>query len=262
MLPLEEEEDGLPPEELLRLDDGTLLPPELTEIRSLLQLQASLLSHSPSDEEGLFVPEAGLSEDELQRTAKLHALHAMKAEYVADCLLGFDEGLLFLHDKVLDHERLVRKLSEVRKRKAVRPVGKCRFDESFYVSDEEDNGSSSKDQRSRVEERAAPMDEMRELLAMDADDPGSWCDANVSDQREGDAAGKALAGTMDSSEDEEVIDQKVAESRQQIKSWVRALEVGSREPALPAILGVKPLTSKYSQRLRGTAAASQLRASK
>ena len=34
--------DGLPEEELLRLDDGTPLPVELAELRTLLTLQASV----------------------------------------------------------------------------------------------------------------------------------------------------------------------------------------------------------------------------
>ena len=40
----EEEELDLPKEELLRLDDGTPLPEELTELRALLQLQATFVS--------------------------------------------------------------------------------------------------------------------------------------------------------------------------------------------------------------------------
>ena len=39
----DDDELALPTEELLRLDDGTLLPEELTELRTLLQLQASFV---------------------------------------------------------------------------------------------------------------------------------------------------------------------------------------------------------------------------
>ena len=42
---------ALPTEELLRLDDGTLLPEELTELRTLLQLQASFLGRGGEAEE-------------------------------------------------------------------------------------------------------------------------------------------------------------------------------------------------------------------
>lgn len=84
------------------------------------------------------------SDDSRSFSSRLHALHAMKAECVGDCLMEFDESLLFLHDKVLDHERLVRKLAELRTLRAVRPLSKCRFDESFVVSDDEDHICSNR----------------------------------------------------------------------------------------------------------------------
>ena len=241
----EEAEDGLPTEELLRLDDGTLLPPELAELRSLLQLQASLLT--PAADDDLQLDNEEPTENELRSRAKLHALHTMKAEYVSDCLMAFDESLLFLHDKVLDHERLVKQLADLRKLKVVRPSGKCRFDESVGVGDDEGDD---------VRGRSADPDvnDLRALLDDDADEPGAWCEANES--RPSDTA--RTAQDADATDEEELLDQKVAESRQQIKSWVRALEEGSREPkaALPAILGAKQV-SKFSQRLRGNTAAWQ-----
>ena len=67
----DEAEEGLPDEELLRLDDGTLLPAELAEVRSLLQLQASLLEESNGDGEELLLDEdETVSEDELRSKAK------------------------------------------------------------------------------------------------------------------------------------------------------------------------------------------------
>eukprot|EP00966_Prymnesium_polylepis_P062682 1455072-Prymnesium_polylepis.1 len=75
---IEEAEDGLPQEELLRLDDGTPLPAELTELRSLLQLQASLATPAQGEEDAMLADDEA-SEEELRSKAKLHALHAMKA---------------------------------------------------------------------------------------------------------------------------------------------------------------------------------------
>ena len=46
-----DDELALPTEELLRLDDGTLLPEELTELRTLLQLQASFVGRGGEAEE-------------------------------------------------------------------------------------------------------------------------------------------------------------------------------------------------------------------
>ena len=86
---------------------------------------------------------AGLSLDRLALPGRLHALQTMKADYVTDCLMAFDESILFLHDKVLDHERLVKRLADMQKRKAVLPRGKSsRFDEAIELSDEEEDGSA------------------------------------------------------------------------------------------------------------------------
>ena len=244
----EEAEEGLPTEELLRLDDGTVLPAELAELRSLLQLQATLLAPVPDDD--LLLDDEEPSEDELRSKAKLHALHTVKAEYVTDCLMAFDECLLFLHDKVLDHERLVKQLADLRKQKMVRPSGRCRFDESVCVSDDEDEDAG----RSAIAHAQPDVNDLRALLAEDADEPGAFCDAKESGPS---SARRATEGT-DLTDDEELLDQKVVESRQQIKNWVRALEEGSRDQALPAILGAKQV-SKFSQRLRGNTAAWQQR---
>ena len=90
----------LPAEELLRLDDGTTLPPELAEFRALLTLQAQLLA-----EEAAQPRAAGDGDDALDAYG---ALRVAKLSHVRDCLLEFDDAVLFLHDRLLDHERMCR----------------------------------------------------------------------------------------------------------------------------------------------------------
>ena len=83
----ENEESGMladfPEEELLRLDDGTPLPAQLTELRSLLQLHALAAS-----------TEIVAPDDDPDAAERLAELAATKAEMLRDCLLDFDEGLL------------------------------------------------------------------------------------------------------------------------------------------------------------------------
>ena len=97
--------------------------------------------------------------------------------------------------------------------------------------------------------------ELSALLA--TEEAGAWCDADVLE------SGDALSTTGDAAggDDEESLDQNVAESRQQIKMWLRALENGDREPlppVLPPIRGPMP-TSNYSMKLRGSTASWQRR---
>ena len=63
------------------------------------------------------------SDDDPEAAARLDR-RGPKADMLRDCLLDFDEGLLLLHDKLLDHESLVKRLNAVRKRKtAIRRDG-------------------------------------------------------------------------------------------------------------------------------------------
>lgn len=235
-------DDGLPAEELLRLDDGTALPAELAELRSMLQLHQSLMGAS----------ERAASDDpeEEALAERLAALHAAKAEQVRDCLLAFDDGLLFLHDRLLDHEVLVKRLAAVRKQRTAVPAGKCRFDESVAVDDDDP----------ALGNRAAESDDddldLNSLLSVDS------AATMVKQQRSrrapsGSSGEQALAGRAATGmgpaacdeDDEEALDQKVAASRQNIKTWLRAREAGDRSAPLPGAGEARP-TAKYSQRLR------------
>ena len=117
-----------PEEELLRLDDGTPLPAALTELRSLLQLHAAATSE----------PVVEPDDDDPQAAARLAELAATKADMLRDCLLDFDEGMLLLHDKLLDHEQLVKRLTAVRKRNVAVPAGKFAYDEAVSFDDDDD----------------------------------------------------------------------------------------------------------------------------
>lgn len=250
-----EETTGLPAEELLRLDDGTPLPAELAELRALLQLQASLATSAQreeEEEEEADTPPGGSTEEELRRMARLRALSDVKAEYVGECLLAFDDGLLFLHDRLLDHERLCRQLDAVRRRSAALPAGRCRFDESVTIDDDDDDG------KQRV---VGGMDDIKSELAalLEDEEAGAWCKADVALDAATEAADAADAADSGGGDEEEVLDQKVAESRQQIKMWIRARKSGDREPVPPVLPPVRGGPPKYSQRLRGEAASWQRR---
>ena len=115
-------------DELLRLDDGTPLPPELSEIRSLMLLKSEL--------EGAPAAEPSAEENSSPGAARLAALQAQKAAHVADCLLAFDDASLFLHERVLEHERLVERLSALRRRGQTKRAAPQRaFDEAFEADD-------------------------------------------------------------------------------------------------------------------------------
>jgi hypothetical protein len=79
-------------DERLRLDDGTALPPELADFRSML-----LLARAAAEE----AAEPAVSVD-------LARLHQQKALEMRDCLMSFDDAVIFLHDRLLDHEALCR----------------------------------------------------------------------------------------------------------------------------------------------------------
>lgn len=197
----EEEIEGLPEEELLRLDDGTVLPVELAELRTLLQLHQA--QHSSSDE----------TDD-----PRLAAIAEAKAEAMRDLLLGFEENILLLHDKLLDHEVQCRRLDAVRRRrKAALPVARRRggvgdhFDEACAIDDDD-----------RDEEGALGLDD---LLTLDG--PGG---TGVGGKGRGDLE---AVGEVEGEEDEERLDQRVAASRQQIKLLLRAYTQGKTEHAAP-----------------------------
>ena len=194
-----EEANGVaefPDEELLRLDDGTRLPAELTELREMLKLFAAATAEAQ--------PSADADEDP-EHASQLAAIASAKADMLRDCLLDFDEGMLMMHDKLLDHEALVKQLQAVRKGKEAKIAGKADYDEAINIDDDNDDDDDIG---------------LADLLAMDA--PGGAGGDN----------GGADAAT-DDAEDEETLDQKVSTSRQQIKAWVRALEQGKQDGVPP-----------------------------
>ena len=198
-----------PEEERLRLEDGTLLPPELTELRALLELTAASSASS-----AVPAPEA---DADPEHAAQLAAIATAKADMLRDCLLEFDEGMLLLHDKLLDHEQLVKRLDALRRSKAAVPAGKLAFDEAVDFEDDEE------DQDELVG--------LSDLLAADA--PGGAGAASSVEDRgcRGGGTSQVSAAEAESSEqeDEETLDQRVSTSRQQIKAWLRALEQGKQE---------------------------------
>lgn len=243
----------IPDEELLRLDDGTPLPPELSELRALLELHTSFASEEASSAD---------TSDDPEHAAQLAAIASAKINMLRDSLLAFDEGLLLLHDKLLDHERLVRQLAAVRQQsKAAMPAGKVAFDEAIELND------------------AAAEDDaigLNDLLAAEA--PGGAGAGDCAPQSSHSApnsSGGASGAADDEEEDEETLEQRVTTSRQQIKAWVRALQEGkqhqchsgaasgSRPPLPPVRPPVKARGgASYSMRLRertATWAARELR---
>ena len=244
-------------EELLRLDDGTLLPAELTELRSLLQLHAAARTENDEAQAAL----SGLTDDP-EHAAQLAQLAAAKAEMLRDCLLAFDEGMLLLHDKLLDHEALCKRLAAVRRRKASQPTGRLDFDEAVTFDDGDDGGDGEGGGGGGGGDAGGSDDDddaldLSDLLKLDA--PGGAGPRRPQSTRPvGSASGIASTTPLDGSaalpptadatagaataaattaaattvpeeeggEDEEALDQKVAASRQQLKTWVRALEQG------------------------------------
>ena len=208
----------IPEEEMLRLDDGTPLPAELSELRALLQLHSATAAEAQPNADA----------DDPEQAAQLAALASAKADMLRDCLLEFDEGMLLMHDKLLDHEALVKRLHEVRKTKTVKLAGRVDYDEAIDVGDDDDDDLS-----------------LADLLAVDL--PGG-------------AGGRSSdnGAAADDREDEELLDQRVSASRQQIKSWVRALEEGKKEKRrLPQS---EPLSEPLSEIPVGLAAQARLAA--
>ena len=61
--------------------------------------------------------------------AGLAALREQQRRHLNDCLLAFDDSVLFLHSQLLEDERLGRRVSALRRRKQVVPAGRFRYDE-------------------------------------------------------------------------------------------------------------------------------------
>ena len=198
-------QQGLPEEELLRLDDGTRLPAELSELRTLLQMHAAAAAEAQPTADS----------DDPEHASQLAAIACAKADMLRDCLLGFDEGMLLMHDKLLDHERMVKRLEAMRRVNA-QPGRKHAYDEAVAVADDDDEIDLS------------------DLLAVDA--PGGAGGTPDDDRTTRDGSSRsaeqaASSADVDAEEevDEELLDQRVAASRHQIKAWVRALEQGKQE---------------------------------
>jgi len=218
---LNELDHELPEEELLRLDDGTILPHALAELRALLQL------HQASSSEPVLFDEAA-STDNPECTARLAALAEAKAEALQDLLLGFDEGILLLHDKLLDHEALCRRLDLLRRQQRATPARPAAaYDEACCFDDDDDDDESAL--------------ELGDLLKLDGP-------AGVDSGSGGNGSGLTLeSGAADGGEeDEEALDQRVAASRQQIKTWLRALEQGKREPAARMGMAASGLADRHA----------------
>ena len=218
----------MPEEELLRLDDGTRLPAELTELRSLLELHSMAAG---TGERVAFDADniEGQNADGCDSAArdKLAALAAAKAEALSSCLLGFDEGILLLHDKVLDHEALCRRLAAIRRRQRQAPPGRYHYDETVMFDDDVDG--------SAVDAEDSALD-VADLLTMDRPGGAGERASDWTDKHAGKHAGSSdddyqpheVAQPLNDEDDEETLDQRVAHSRQQIKTWLRALERGER----------------------------------
>ena len=245
----------MPDDELLRLDDGTPLPVELAELRSLLELHSLA---GATDEDDM------IAVDDASGRKLLDEIAAAKADALRDCLLGFDEGILLLHDKLLDHEAMCKRLDAMRRRKRIMPAGRNRYDEAVAVIDEDDDGSGGPEDSEL---------ELGAMLSMDA--PAGATEAPGRSRLGGNGEHLAAEPAEPADDNEEALDQRVASSRQQIKAWVRALEEGKREraPQGSALGGVRGLNcvgsiavlppvvppprarqSSYSQRLRLNAA--------
>jgi len=266
---------SLPDEERLRLDDGTLLPMALTELRAMLQLHSSLLAEAAAED-----GQQAADPEEAERDEAHRELRALKLDTVADCLMEFDDAMLFLHDKLLDHEADCRRLAAVRKRNAAVPAGRYGFDEVVTFDDEEaeeveggghGSGGGAARGHNSIAGASAPNDsdddlELSDLLLAEA--PSDWVSSTGSSAKASSAAaaGRGSAGAedevvedgLDPAEDEETLDQRVSASRVQIKTLLRALEegkqVGPRDggPLPPITAGAKE--SGLAARLRARTA--------
>ena len=148
----DDDELALPTEELLRLDDGTLLPEELTELRTLLQLQASFVGRGGETEEA--ESDEDLADPAARaRCERLAALRKQQRQHLNDCLLAFDDSVLFLHAQLLEHEKLGRRVRALQRRKQAVPAGRFRYDEGIECgSDESDGGAAADDWRDWLSE--------------------------------------------------------------------------------------------------------------
>ena len=148
----DDDELALPTEELLRLDDGTLLPEELTELRTLLQLQASFVGRGGETEEA--ESDEDLADPAARaRGERLAALREQQRQHLNDCLLAFDDSVLFLHAQLLEHEKLGRRVRALQRRKQAVPAGRFRYDEGIECgSDESDGGATADDWRDWLSE--------------------------------------------------------------------------------------------------------------
>ena len=208
-LPSLDDELELPSEELLRLDDGTLLPPELAELRALLQLQASFVqSRNEENEEDAL--EHGEEPPVPGRSERLAALREQQRQHLNECLLEFDDSLLFLHSLLLEHEKLERRVRALRRRKQALPAGRCRYDEGIECGSGSDDGEG---------------DDWRDWLTEAPRGGGGGGGGGGSSSGGGRSAagGGGGDGDGDADDDEESLDQRLAASRQQIKACLRSL---------------------------------------
>jgi hypothetical protein len=246
----------MPEEELLRLDDGTLLPSELAELRSLLQLHSMALggSDNPGESE-----EEGVGE----HAAQLAVLADAKTDMLRDCLLEFDESILLLHDKLLDHEALCKRLAVVRKAKAAPvPAGRCDYDEAIAFDDDDTDAAAASDRYDADDDEDAF--DLSDLLKVDGPAGagtrgGGTGGGALSSSRERGSSAAGVGSTSigecsgppssaaaaaaaaeeeeEEEEEEETLDQRVATSRQEIRTLIRAMERGKQATAEPTIAG-------------------------
>lgn len=149
-----------------------------------------------------------------------------------------------MHDKLLDHEALCRRLDAMRRRKRSAPAGKYRYDEAVSFDDADDDGTED-----------SALD-LSDLLRVDV--PGGALQSiprSTSDDAPCDGRQPAAESGMHDDDDEEALDQRVVASRQQIKTWVRALEKGRQQPALQGPPRRTPSTTPSASALTSLEAA-------
>lgn len=145
-----EDESEVDPEPLVV--DGITLPPELAQLRSLLELRAKhqlelritraqrqAAGCSAAPERAADGARAGpypADDAPVPSRRELELLEA-KASFVDVCLLDFPESLLFLHELLLDHEQLLTRLEGARRRATAFPAGYQRWDEGYDADDAE-----------------------------------------------------------------------------------------------------------------------------
>ena len=154
-----------------------------------------------------------------------------------------------MHDKLLDHETLVKRLAAARKRNVAVPAGKFAYDEAISFDDDDEQQQQQQPQAGGGDDDDDDVFDLSDLLKADA--PGGAGQrsgggtgggaskgkgggaAVASGAAEGEASGAGLGveeeEVVPEEEDEEALDQKVIASRQQIKTWLRALEEGQAQ---------------------------------